>query len=87
MKDIFDECQFNDLKLNSRIIRTGAWERETEDGGYLTPAVFDRYEKMASSGVGLILSEMFALDHKDRFFDYSANMNYKGFVTISMFPF
>ena len=80
MKDIFDECQFNDLKLNSRIIRTGAWERETEDGGYLTPAVFDRYEKMASSGVGLILSEMFALDHKDRFFDYSANMNYKGFV-------
>ena len=80
MKDIFDECQLNDLKLNSRIIRTGAWERETEDGGYLTPAVFDRYEKMASSGVGLILSEMFALDHKDRFFDYSANMNYKGFV-------
>ena len=80
MKDIFDECQLNDLKLNSRIIRTGAWERETEDGGYLTPAVFDRYEKMVSSGVGLILSEMFALDHKDRFFDYSANMNYKGFV-------
>lgn len=80
MKDIFDECQFNDMKLNSRIIRTGAWERETEDGGYLTPAIFDRYEKMASSGVGLILSEMFALDHKDRFFDYSANMNYKGFV-------
>ena len=80
MKDIFDECQFNDMKLNSRIIRTGAWERETEDGGYLTPAIFDRYEKMTSSGVGLILSEMFALDHKDRFFDYSANMNYKGFV-------
>jgi len=80
MKDIFDECQFNDLKLNTRIIRTGAWERETEDGGYLTSAVFDRYEKMASSGVGLILSEMFTFDHKDRFFDYSANMNYKGFV-------
>ncbi len=80
MKDIFDECQFRDLKLKSRIIRTGAWERETEDGGYLTSAIFDRYEKMASSGVGLILSEMFALDHKDRFFQYSANMNYKGFV-------
>ncbi|MBQ9026588.1 MAG: tRNA-dihydrouridine synthase, partial [Methanobrevibacter sp.] len=74
------ECQFRDLKLKSRIIRTGAWERETEDGGYLTSAIFDRYEKMASSGVGLILSEMFALDHKDRFFQYSANMNYKGFV-------
>ncbi|MBR0271479.1 MAG: tRNA-dihydrouridine synthase [Methanobrevibacter sp.] len=80
MKDIFDECQFRDLKINSRIIRTGAWQRETEDGGYLTPAVYDKYEKMAKSGVGLILSEMFALDRKDRFFEYSANMNYKGFV-------
>ncbi|WP_407381421.1 tRNA-dihydrouridine synthase [Methanobrevibacter sp.] len=80
MKDIFDECNFKDLKLKSRIIRTGAWQRETEDGGYLTPVIYDRYEKMAKSGVGLILSEMFALDYKDRFFEYSANMNYKGFV-------
>ena len=80
MKDIFDECQFRDLKINSRIIRTGAWQRETEDGGYLTPAVYDKYENLAKSGVGLILSEMFALDRKDRFFEYSANMNYKGFV-------
>ena len=46
MKDIFDECSLGDLKLKSRIIRTGTWERQTEDGGFLKSEVFDRYEKM-----------------------------------------
>ena len=37
MKDIFDECTLGDLKLKSRIVRTGTWERETTDGeeGYI----------------------------------------------------
>ena len=67
MKDIFDKCQFGNLNLNSRIVRTGTWETETEDGGFLTPAIYERYEKIASSGVGLIVSEIFAMDRKDRF--------------------
>ena len=80
MKDIFDECRLGDLVLKSRIIRTGTWETETEEGGFLTPAIFERYEKMASCGVGAIVSEIFALDHKDRFFPYSTSLNYKGFI-------
>ena len=80
MKDIFDECQLGDLKLKSRIVRTGTWETENEDGGFLSPAVFERYEKMASCGVGAIVSKIFALDHKDRFFPYSSSLNYKGFI-------
>ena len=80
MKDIFDECEFADFNLKSRIIRTGGWERESEDGGFIKSSVFDRYENIAKSGVGLIVSEMFALDHKDRFYQYSANMDYKGFI-------
>ena len=80
MKDIFDKCQLGDLKLNSRIVRTGTWETETEQGGFLTPAIYDRYEKIASSGTGLIVSEIFALDPKDRFWEYSTNMNYRGFI-------
>lgn len=79
MKDIFDECNLGDLKLKSRVIRTGTWETETEDGGFLTNAVFDRYERIAKSGVGAIVSEIFALDPKDRFYEFSTNMNYKGF--------
>ena len=45
MKDIFDECQFGEFKLKSRVIRTGGWERDTEDGGFIKPEVFDRYER------------------------------------------
>ena len=80
MKDIFDDCQFGDLNLNGRIIRTGTWETENDDGGFLTPDIYDRYEKIASSGVGAIVSEIFALDYKDRFYPYSTNMNYRGFI-------
>ena len=80
MKSIFDECKFCDFNLKSRVIRTGGWERESEDGGFIKSSVFDRYENIAKSGVGLIVSEMFALDPKDRFYPYCANMNYKGFI-------
>ena len=80
MKDIFDEVQFADLKLKSRIVRTGTWETETEDGGFLSPSIYDKYEKIAGSGTGLIISEMFVIDRKDRFAPYSANLNYLGFV-------
>ncbi|MBQ2352702.1 MAG: tRNA-dihydrouridine synthase [Methanobrevibacter sp.] len=80
MKDIFDECQFGDLNLKGRVVRTGTWETETEEGGFLSPAIFDRYEKIAGSGVGLIVSEIFALDRKDRFAPYSSSLNYRGFM-------
>ena len=80
MKNIFDECKFADFNLKSRIIRAGAWESETEHGGFIKTSVFDRYEQIAGSGVGLIVSELFALDSKDRFYSYSANINYKGFL-------
>ena len=79
MKDIFDKCKLGDLNLNSRIIRTGTWETETEDGGFLKSSVYDKYEDIAKSGTGAIVSEIFALDHKDRFYPYSTNQNYKGF--------
>ena len=79
MKDIFDECEFAEFHLKSRIIRTGVWERQSE-GGFLKPEVFDRYEDMAKSGTGLILSEIFAFDPKDRFYEYSTNTNYRGFI-------
>ena len=49
MKNIFDEELFNELKLKSRIIRTGAWETENKNGGYLTKEVYDRYEKISNS--------------------------------------
>ena len=80
MKDIFDECQFGEFTLNSRIVRTGLWESQKEKPGNLKPEVFLRYERIAKSGVGLINTELMSLYPHDRFSDYSHNVNYPQFI-------
>ncbi|OWT33842.1 NADH-dependent flavin oxidoreductase [Methanobrevibacter sp. 87.7] len=79
MKNIFDKCKFGDFELKSHIIRSGMWESQRDKVGFLTQDVFNRYEQIAKSGVGLINSELFCLDPRDRFAIYSTDMNYKGF--------
>ena len=61
MKDLFDVCRFSDLVLQSRIIRTGLWESENQENKQLTPEVLKRYEKIASSGVGIITTELISI--------------------------
>ena len=80
MKDLFDVCDFGEFKLNSRIVRTGLWESEREQPGNLTPEIYDRYESLAASGVGLIITELISLYPKDSFSKYSLTVNYKQFV-------
>ena len=80
MKDLFDYCEFGEFKLNSRIVRTGLWESEREASGNFTPEIYDRYESIAASGVGLIITELFSLYPKDVFSKFSATLNYKQFV-------
>jgi len=80
MKDLFDYVTFGDLKLNSRIVRTGLWESQKESTGNLTPEIYDRYESIAASGVGLIITELYSLYPKDVFSKFSNNLNYKQFV-------
>ena len=67
MKDLFDVCDFGEFKLNSRIVRTGLWESEREQPGNLTPEIYDRYESLAASGVGLIITELISLYPRDSF--------------------
>ena len=80
MKDLFDFCEFGDLKLNSRIVRTGLWESQRENSGNLTPEIYNRYENMAASGVGLIITELFSLYPRDAFSKYSNTTHYTRFV-------
>ncbi len=80
MKDLFDYCEFGDLKLNSRIVRTGLWESEREAAGNFTPEIYDRYESIAASGVGLIITELFSLYPRDSFSKFSNTLNHKQFV-------
>lgn len=80
MKDVFDKCDFGDLKLNSRIIRTGLWESQNESSKSLTSDVYKRYEEIAKNNVGLITTELISLYSHDRFSDYSDYINYPYFV-------
>ena len=80
MKDLFDYVEFGDLKLNSRIVSTGLWESQREKSGNLTPEIYNRYENIAASGVGLIITELFSLYPRDVFSKYSLTTNYTRFV-------
>ncbi len=74
MKDIFDKCKLGDLELNSRIIRTGLWQTQT------MREVYEKYENIAKSGVGLIITELISLYPKDKFSEYSIKSNYPQFM-------
>lgn len=79
MKTIFDQCNFGDLTLKSRIIRTGLWESEQND----LNAIYERYERIASSGVGLITSELYSIYPKDKFVEHSFRMDNRNFMTMA----
>ena len=79
MKSIFDKCKFGDFKLNSRIIRTGLWESQQKD----LNAIYERYDKIASSGVGLITSELFSIYPKDKFVEHSHRMDSTNFMVMA----
>lgn len=80
MKDIFDEYMLSDLKLKSRIVRTGLWESESLPNGHLTNKTYTRYKEIAESGVGLITTEIISLYPKDKFSEYAHKIYSANFV-------
>jgi len=46
-------------------------------------AIYDRYEKIASSGVGLITSELYSIYPKDKFIEHSHRMDNRNFMTMA----
>ena len=79
MKTIFDKCKLGDLTLKSRIIRTGLWESQQND----LDAIYNRYEKIASSGVGLVTSELYSIYPKDKFTEHSFRMSNPNFMIMA----
>ena len=79
MKTIFDKCKLGNLNLKSRFIRTGLWESQQCD----LDAIYERFEKIASSGVGLITSELYSIYPKDKFSEQSFKMDNLNFMTMA----
>ena len=80
MKSIFDKVKLGNLSLKSRIIRTGLWESQQKD----LYSIYDRYDKIASRGVGLISSELFSIYPKDKFAEHSSKMHNHNFMKMAM---
>ena len=74
MKDIFDNCRLGDLELNSRVIWTGLWQTQTMG------ELYEKYENIAKSGVGLIITELISLYPKDKFSEYSIKSGRPSFM-------
>ena len=67
------------LTLKSRIIRTGLWESQQDD----LNSIYGRYERIASSGVGLVTSELYSIYPKDKFTEHSFKMDNLNFMTMA----
>ncbi len=80
MKSIFDNPNFGEFKLNSRIVRTGLWESQDELQKNLSADIFLRYETLAKNNVGLITTELISMYTHDRFSDYTHYINSPNFV-------
>lgn len=80
MKSIFDKTKFGNLDVSSRIVRTGLWESQNDSSKNLTQDIYDRYEKLAKSNVGVITTELISMYTHDRFSDYTHYINTQSFI-------
>lgn len=56
MKSLFEEVKLGNIVLKNRFIRSATWENMTTKDGHLTKELYDIYENLASSEIGLIIT-------------------------------
>lgn len=56
MKRLFEEAKIGNILLKNRFIRSATWENMTTKDGHMTEELYNIYEKLASSDVGLIIT-------------------------------
>ena len=56
MGDLFEETQINGMTLSNRFVRSATWDGMATDEGEPSPQMIDLMAKLASGGVGLIIT-------------------------------
>lgn len=56
MNLIFNHTKIGQLSLKNHLVRSATWENKTTEDGHMTPELYDIYEKLAKSEVGLIIT-------------------------------
>ncbi|MDR1482738.1 MAG: NADH:flavin oxidoreductase [Synergistaceae bacterium] len=61
MKKIFDSIKLGQLSVKNRAVRSATFERNGGENGVITPRLKERYEALASGGVGVIITGMMGI--------------------------
>lgn len=56
MKTLFEKAKLGNILLKNRFVRSATWENMTTEDGHLTKELYDIYENLARSEVGLIIT-------------------------------
>jgi len=56
MSDLFEETNINGMTLSNRFVRSATWDGLATDEGACTPEMIDLMTKLATGGVGLIVT-------------------------------
>lgn len=56
MKSLFDRVKLGKIVLKNRFVRSATWENMTTEDGHLTKELYNIYENLAKSEVGLIIT-------------------------------
>lgn len=56
MSIAFNHTKLGQLELKNHLVRSATWENKTTEDGHMTQALYDIYEELAKSEVGLIIT-------------------------------
>lgn len=66
MKSIFDKTEIKNMKFKNRTIRSAIWEGFSDEKGYVTDELIEFYRKLATGGVGTIITGFSSVIEYDR---------------------
>ncbi|GAH80623.1 unnamed protein product, partial [marine sediment metagenome] len=62
LKTLFSPKKIGNVEIKNRIIRSATLLAAADDDGYVTDEYIDMYKKLAEGGIGLIITEVTAID-------------------------
>lgn len=66
LKTLFSPKKIGNVEIKNRIVRSATELAAADDAGYVTDEYIDMYKKLAEGGVGLIITEVTAIDEEGK---------------------
>lgn len=80
MKNIFDNTEIKNLKLENRLLRSATWEALADENGHFDEEIFGIYDELAAGGAGCIISGFTSVSDSDRYFGGMARLSNDGLI-------